>query len=323
MELQLNDMSDETLVAASREGDRSAYATLVRRHSKRVYAVCMGILGSVTDSEDIFQETFVKGMANIQSLRDDGQFVGWISQIARNLCRDHLFFNNLNSPAVNTNIHYATRISNLLFEYQGEVAGVNTDSLEGVPSMDADGNIYFISTRSYFSNLSTIYRGIFTDGAVSEVVLVEEIHSTVIGDLIFDVEINPEGNTLYSVDGVYSGNSWPDSADFFIAVKNDGLFERLENSDEIFQNINTTDPEYAACISADGLEFFLTRLVIDGLQFSTYRAARNSVDEPFGIPKRIEAIDGFAEAPTLSPDENSLYYHKLVDDLFVIFRVTR
>ena len=90
MELQLNDMSDEALVAASREGDRSAYAALVRRHSKRVYAVCMGILGSVTDSEDIFQETFVKGMSNIHSLRDDGQFVGWISQIARNLCRDYL-----------------------------------------------------------------------------------------------------------------------------------------------------------------------------------------------------------------------------------------
>ncbi len=235
----------------------------------------------------------------------------------------YLFFNNLNSPAVNTNIHYATRIGDLLFEYQGEIIGVNTDSLEGVPSMDADCNFYFISTRSYFSNLSTIHRGVFADGIVSEVGLVQEIHSSEIGQLIFDVEINTEGNTLYSVDGIYSGNAWPDSADFFIAVKNGAVFERLENSDEIFQNINTNDLEYAACISADGLEFFFTRLVIDGLQFSTYRTTRSNVDEPFGIPERIEAIEGFAEAPALSPDENSLYYHKKIDNLFVIFRVTR
>jgi RNA polymerase sigma-70 factor (ECF subfamily) len=90
MELQLNKMSDEDLVAASREGNKNAFAALVRRHAKKVYAVCVGILGNVTETEDIFQETFVRGMTNIDSLRDPGQFAAWIAQIARNLCRDHL-----------------------------------------------------------------------------------------------------------------------------------------------------------------------------------------------------------------------------------------
>ncbi len=90
MELQLNDMPDEDLVAASREGDRNAYAALVRRHAKKVYAVCVGVLGNVAETEDIFQETFVRGMTNIRTLRDGGQFAAWISQIARNLCRDYL-----------------------------------------------------------------------------------------------------------------------------------------------------------------------------------------------------------------------------------------
>lgn len=82
-------MSEEDLVAASRDGDRRAYATLVRRHAKRVYAVCVGVLGSDADVEDVFQETFVKGMTKINTLRDNKQFAGWILQIARNLCRDH------------------------------------------------------------------------------------------------------------------------------------------------------------------------------------------------------------------------------------------
>ncbi len=90
MELQLNEWSDEALVAASREGDRTAYAALVRRHAKRLYAICLGILGSAADGEDMVQETFVRGLANIRSLRNEAQFAAWISQIARNLCRDHL-----------------------------------------------------------------------------------------------------------------------------------------------------------------------------------------------------------------------------------------
>lgn len=41
----MNERTDEYLVTTSRNGDRQAYAKLVRRHSRRVYAVCMGILG--------------------------------------------------------------------------------------------------------------------------------------------------------------------------------------------------------------------------------------------------------------------------------------
>jgi RNA polymerase sigma-70 factor (ECF subfamily) len=89
MELQSKDMRDEDLVAASRQGDRNAYAALVRRHAKRVYAVCLGMLGNTADTEDVVQETFVKAMTSLHTLRDTGRFAGWISQIARNLCRDH------------------------------------------------------------------------------------------------------------------------------------------------------------------------------------------------------------------------------------------
>jgi len=89
MELQLNQLSEEELVAASKTGDRAAYAALVRRHTRRVYAVCLGVLGNTSDIEDIFQDTFVKGLTKLNSLRDNSQFGPWISQIARNLCRDH------------------------------------------------------------------------------------------------------------------------------------------------------------------------------------------------------------------------------------------
>ena len=86
----MNERTDEYLVTASRDGDRQAYAGLVRRHSRRVYAVCIGILGNTADSDDIAQETFVKGFSGIGTLRSGESFAPWITHIARNLCRDHI-----------------------------------------------------------------------------------------------------------------------------------------------------------------------------------------------------------------------------------------
>lgn len=89
----MNERTDEYLVTASRDGDGKAYAALIRRHSRRVYAVCMGILGDTTESDDIAQETFVKGFSGIGTLRSGESFGPWITHIARNLCRDHIRVN--------------------------------------------------------------------------------------------------------------------------------------------------------------------------------------------------------------------------------------
>ena len=40
----MNDRSDENLVAASRRGDKSAYAQLVEKYYKQLFLVCLGII---------------------------------------------------------------------------------------------------------------------------------------------------------------------------------------------------------------------------------------------------------------------------------------
>ena len=54
-----------------------------------------------------------------------------------------------------------------------------------------------------------------------------------------------------------------------------------------------------------------------------YIASREAVHKPFDAPARIAAIDGFVEAPTLSADENSLYYHKKAGNKFRLYRVVK
>ena len=55
--------------------------------------MCIGILGNTADSDDIAQETFVKGFSKVGTLRDSSSFGPWITHIARNLCRDHIRVN--------------------------------------------------------------------------------------------------------------------------------------------------------------------------------------------------------------------------------------
>ena len=82
----MSEHSDGNLVVASRAGDNGAYAVLAKRYYKCVFVVCLGMLGSVHDAEDIAQETMLKGLINIRDLRDSSQFGSWIIRIAKNHC---------------------------------------------------------------------------------------------------------------------------------------------------------------------------------------------------------------------------------------------
>lgn len=239
---------------------------------------------------------------------------------------NYLFFNNRNVPTVNTNLHWARRVDDLTFDYMGEIEGVATPDLEGVPTMDHVGRFYFVSTRSYNSTLSTLYTGYFDEGALSDVRLVPGVSREVPGLVNFDVEVSPYGEHLYFVDARFNQSGQPQTADLVIAERQEGGFRRLAESDELMQFINTELLEYAAAISADERELFFTRVDFEAAEIAPpqiYRAYREDTDAPFGCPARVSAIEGFVEAATYSPDEQALYYHRLENQRFVIYRVTR
>jgi len=223
---------------------------------------------------------------------------------------------------VNTNLHWAERIDDLTFQYKGEIGGVNTTKLEGVASMDRNGVFYFVSTRSYDLTASTIYRGSFDNGTVTGVELAPGVSTATPGIVNFDAEISPDGRTLYFVESKFSASGQPQTADILIATWNGSTFVRDSNSTTTMKQVNTSkNLEYAPAISSSGLELFFTRL--EGSSPALYVASRTDTSSPFVTPRKIQAVTGFVEGPTLSPDEKSLYYHKREGDLFVIHRVTR
>ncbi len=84
----MGDGSDRTLVEKCLRGDRESYAELVRLHAGRVYAVCLAIVGTEADAEDLAQEALVKGFDKLASLRNRDHFGAWIATIAGNLSRN-------------------------------------------------------------------------------------------------------------------------------------------------------------------------------------------------------------------------------------------
>lgn len=231
-----------------------------------------------------------------------------------------LFFNNSNAAA-DTNLHYALRVDALTFQYQGPVSGANSAALDAVASMDQNGAFYFISTRSYFTDLSTVYRGTWAAGTLSAVAEVGGIPASAPGLLIFDAGVSADGHTLCFAEGDYSTGTLT-TASLVLAERTATGFARSPNSAALLQQVNLAGgTQYAPAFSASGLELFFTRL--QGTSATIYTATRPDTASAFGAPRALSALTGFVEAPSLSADGKSLYYHALVGSRFEIYRATR
>lgn len=76
--------ADFDLVIRAREGDLSAYGTLVERHQRAVYAVVSRMISSRDDIDDLVQDVFVLAYKSIGSFRGQSAFNTWLHTIAVN-----------------------------------------------------------------------------------------------------------------------------------------------------------------------------------------------------------------------------------------------
>src|SRR3954452_11870723 len=84
-------LSDSQLVARCRAGDQQAWAELVERFSRYVYAIAVQAFRvSDADAEDVFQEVFARAYQHLDKLRDDAAVRPWLAQLTRRLCIDRL-----------------------------------------------------------------------------------------------------------------------------------------------------------------------------------------------------------------------------------------
>ncbi len=82
--------TDADLVREALSGRTGAYAMLVHRWSARVLAVCHGRVGNASTAEDLAQETLLRALRSLGSIREPERFGSWICGIATRTCLDWL-----------------------------------------------------------------------------------------------------------------------------------------------------------------------------------------------------------------------------------------
>ncbi len=82
--------TDLEIVARCRDGDREAFADLVRRYQSKVLTLAARILNSRVEAEDIAQDIFVKVFQSLRDFRGASQFSTWLYRITVNDCLNHI-----------------------------------------------------------------------------------------------------------------------------------------------------------------------------------------------------------------------------------------
>ncbi|MGK2928328.1 MAG: RNA polymerase sigma factor [Acidimicrobiales bacterium] len=83
-------MSDEDLVLAAQDGDRTAMDALLRRHHDRIWAICRRLAGNDADAADATQEAMVLIVRRLHTFDGRARFTTWAHRVATNACLDEL-----------------------------------------------------------------------------------------------------------------------------------------------------------------------------------------------------------------------------------------
>ena len=84
MTIEANTLSDYELAAASAAGDAAAFEKLYQLHHRRVYSLCLRMLGNASEAEDLTQDVFVQLFRKIGSFRGDSAFTTWLHRMTVN-----------------------------------------------------------------------------------------------------------------------------------------------------------------------------------------------------------------------------------------------
>jgi RNA polymerase sigma-70 factor, ECF subfamily len=84
------DADAEILRAVAERDYRHAISLCARQHGGSIGRLCMAMLGSQMDADDMTQETLLTAHQCLGDFRGDGSVRGWLLGIARNKCLQHL-----------------------------------------------------------------------------------------------------------------------------------------------------------------------------------------------------------------------------------------
>ena len=81
---------DAEMLARAQAGDHHAFAHLYSLHKRRIYSLCLRMVGNVAEAEDLTQEAFLQLHRKIATFRGDSAFSTWLHRLSINVVLMHL-----------------------------------------------------------------------------------------------------------------------------------------------------------------------------------------------------------------------------------------
>ena len=78
------------VLTRAQAGDHIAFAQLYSLHKRRIYSLCLRMVGNVAEAEDLTQEAFLQLHRKIATFRGDSAFSTWLHRLAINVVLMHL-----------------------------------------------------------------------------------------------------------------------------------------------------------------------------------------------------------------------------------------
>jgi len=72
-------------VHLAQQGDAAAFETIYQLHSRRVYALCLRMVGHPVEAEDLAQEAFLQLFRKIHTFRGESAFSSWLHRLTSNV----------------------------------------------------------------------------------------------------------------------------------------------------------------------------------------------------------------------------------------------
>ena len=72
-------------LARAQAGDHHAFEQLYVLHKRRIYSLCLRMVGSIAEAEDLTQEVFLQLHRKISTFRGDSAFSTWLHRLAINV----------------------------------------------------------------------------------------------------------------------------------------------------------------------------------------------------------------------------------------------
>ena len=82
---QTGELTEAEAIRRAQQGDAAAFERIYRLHSRRVYALCLRMVGNTAEAEDLTQEAFLQLFRKIGTFRGESAFSTWLHRLAVNV----------------------------------------------------------------------------------------------------------------------------------------------------------------------------------------------------------------------------------------------